>query len=333
MKNMTPTGMTVIEISDFGSPDVLRTRRSAVPVPAAGEVLIKVIAAGVNRPDLMQRRGLYPPPPGASEIPGLEIAGEVVAVAKDVARPTVGEQVCALVSGGGYAQYCTASAPLCLPIPRGLDFIQAAALPETFFTVWANVFERGHLQSGESLLVHGGTSGIGITAIQLARECGATVIATAGSKEKCRVCEALGAAAINYRQRDFAESVKLQTEGRGVDLILDIIGADYFERNLSCLAVDGRLVLIALQSGVRSSINLLPIMLKRLTITGSTLRPRSAMEKAAIAEALRAKVWPLLEAGRVRPIIHAVFPLEDARFAHQLMESGEHIGKIVLAVA
>lgn len=328
-----PSWMNAIEIAGFGAPDVLRICRIAVPTPTAGEVLIKVAAAGVNRPDLMQRKGLYPPPPGASEIPGLEIAGEVVAVVDGVAEPKVGDRVCALVSGGGYAQYCLASASLCLPIPRGFDFVQAAAVPETFFTVWSNVFERGHLQPGERFLVHGGTSGIGTTAIQLAREYGAMVIATAGSEEKCRVCEGLGAVAINYRLQDFVESVQLLTEGRGVDLVLDIMGKDYLERNLSCLAVDGRLVVIALQSGVRSTINLLPILLKRLTITGSTLRPRSVAEKAAIAEALKMKVWPLLESGRVKPILHRVFALEDACSAHRLMESGEHIGKIVLAVS
>lgn len=325
--------MNTMEIAAFGGPEMLRPCRRRTPEPAAGEVLIRVAAAGVNRPDVMQRKGLYPPPPGASDIPGLEVAGEVVAVGRGVAEPELGDRVCALVAGGGYAEYCLAAAPLCLPIPGGFDPIQAAALPETFFTVWANVFERGGLRPGERFLVHGGASGIGTAAIQLARAFGASVFTTAGSAEKCRACEDLGASAINYREQDFVEAVKARTGGEGVDLILDIIGGDYLQRNLACLAIDGRLVQIAAQGGPRTEINLLPLMLKRLSITGSTLRSRSVPEKTAIADALKAKVWPLLEAGQIRPIIHAVFPLADAAQAHRLMESGRHIGKIVLGVA
>jgi NADPH2:quinone reductase len=325
--------MNSMEIAAFGGPEMLRLCRRPKPGPAAGEVLIKVAAAGVNRPDAMQRRGHYPPPPGASDIPGLEIAGEVVALGEGVAEPKLGDRVCALVTGGGYAEYCLAAAPLCLPIPNGLDPIRAAALPETFFTVWTNVFERGRLQAGERFLVHGGGSGIGTTAIQLARALGASVFTTAGSPEKCRVCEELGAVAINYREQDFVGAIKARTGGEGVDLILDIIGGDYLQRNLACLAVDGRLVQIAVQGGPKSEINLLPIMLKRLTITGSTLRSRSVAEKAAIAVALKSRVWPLLQAGQIRPVIHAVFSFEDAPQAHRLMESSQHIGKIVLKVA
>jgi NADPH2:quinone reductase len=325
--------MNSMEIAAFGGPEMLRLCRRPKPVPAAGEVLIKVAAAGVNRPDAMQRRGHYPPPPGASDIPGLEIAGEVVALGEGVAEPKLGDRVCALVTGGGYAEYCLAAAPLCLPIPNGLDPIRAAALPETFFTVWTNVFERGRLQAGERFLVHGGGSGIGTTAIQLARALGASVFTTAGSPEKCRVCEELGAVAINYREQDFVGAIKARTGGEGVDLILDIIGGDYLQRNLACLAVDGRLVQIAVQGGPKSEINLLPIMLKRLTITGSTLRSRSVAEKAAIAVALKSRVWPLLQAGQIRPVIHAVFSFDDAPQAHRLMESSQHIGKIVLKVA
>ena len=330
---MLPSVMNAIEIADFGAPDVLQRCQRPVPAPADGEVLIKVAAAGVNRPDILQREGFYPPPPEASDIPGLEVSGNVVAVGQGVAEPTVGDRVCALVTGGGYAEYCVASAPLCLPIPARLGLVQAAALPEAFFTVWTNLFERGRLRAGERLLVHGGSSGIGTTAIQLAREFGAAVLATAGSEEKCCACEALGAVAINYREQDFVEAVKSLTEGVGVDVVLDIIGGDYLQRNLSSLAIGGRLLQIALQHGPKTEINLLPVMLKRLTITGSTLRPRSVGDKAAIAGALRAKVWPLLDAGRIEPIIHAVFPLAHAAEAHRLMESSRHVGKIMLAVA
>lgn len=325
--------MQAIEIAEAGGPEVLRLCLRPVPQPAADEVLIKVAATGVNRPDLMQRQGLYPPPPGASDIPGLEVAGEIVAVGANAPGWAVGDNVCALVSGGGYAEYCVASALLCLPVPKGLSLVQAAVLPETFFTVWSNVFERGRLRSHESILVHGGASGIGITAIQLAQVWGANVYATAGSEAKCRFCEQLGAsAAIHYREEDFVERIKALTDGRGVDVILDIVGGDYLQRNLNCLAVDGRLLQIALQHGPKAQINLLPIMLKRLTLTGSTLRPRSVKEKAVIADALQTKVWPVLASGRIKPVIHATFPLADAAAAHRVMEQSAHSGKLALIV-
>lgn len=326
------TLMNVMEISRFGEPEVLRPALRMVPRAGEGEVLIRVEAAGVNRPDVMQRKGLYPPPPGVSDIPGLEVAGEVVATGPGVDFPRPRDRVCALLTGGGYAEYCLAAAPLCLPIPQGLDPIGAASLPESFFTVWSNLFDRARLQPGESLLVHGGTSGVGVAAIQLAREFGAKVFVTCGSAEKCRVCVTLGAVAVNYREQDFVEMVKAQTHERGVDVILDIVGGDYLQRNLDCLAEDGRLVQIAVQNGPKTQINLLPIMLKRLMLTGSTLRPRSVAEKAAIARALVEKVWPLLAGGRIKPIVHAVLPLAEAAAAHRLMESSAHIGKIVLKV-
>jgi putative PIG3 family NAD(P)H quinone oxidoreductase len=320
-----------IEISQPGGPEVLRPCQRPLPRPGSGEVLVKVAAAGVNRPDVMQRQGRYPPPPGASDIPGLEVAGEIAAVGEDVAGWAVGDPVCALVAGGGYAEYCLAPALLCLPIPNGLDLIQAAALPETFFTVWSNVFQRGRLQPHESLLVHGGAGGIGTTAIQLASVWGATVYATAGGGEKCRRCEGLGAkAAIDYRREDFVARVRALTDGRGVDVILDVVGGDYLQRNLDCLAVDGRLLQIAVQQGPKTQINLLPIMLKRLILTGSVLRPRSVKEKAVIADALHTQVWPVLASGRIRPVINGTFPLEQAAEAHRLMEEGGHVGKIVL---
>ena len=329
-----PSRMTAIEISEPGGPGVLVPVEREVPPPAPGEVLVAVEAAGVNRPDVMQRQGLYPPPPGASDIPGLEIAGTVVAHGDGVATPAVGARVCALVTGGGYAEYCAAPAPLCLAVPDGLDAIQAAALPETFFTVWTNVFDRARLAQGESILVHGGSSGIGTTAIQLARAFGATVYVTAGSREKGDRCVGLGAdAAINYRDEDFVERIDALTGGRGVDVVLDMVAGDYLARNLRCLATEGRLVIIATQHGHRvEAFNVLPIMLKRLTVTGSTLRPRTVDQKAVIARALETQVWPLIESGRVRPIVHARFPLADASAAHRLMESSEHIGKIVLEV-
>ena len=328
-----PARMTAIGISEPGGPEVLAPVEREVPEPAPGEVLVAVEAAGVNRPDVMQRQGLYPPPPGASDIPGLEVAGTVVRLGDGVDTPAIGSRVCALVTGGGYAEYCTAAAPLCLPMPAGLDAAEAAALPETFFTVWTNVFDRARLSEGESLLVHGGSSGIGTTAIQLARAFGATVYVTAGSKAKCDACLALGAdAAISYREDDFVERIGALTGGRGVDVVLDMIAGDYLARNLKCLATEGRLVIIAVQHGPKvEQLNVLPIMLRRLTVTGSTLRARSVEQKASIARALHAKVWPLLEAGRVRPIVHARFPLADAAGAHRLMESSEHIGKIMLA--
>jgi NADPH2:quinone reductase len=316
-----------------GGPDVLTVATSAVPRPAADEVLVRVHAAGVNRPDVMQRRGLYPPPPGASPILGLEIAGEVVAVGTDVRDVAVGERVCALTNGGGYAEYCTVPSVQCLPWPRGFDAIRAAALPETFFTVWANLFLHGRLARGESVLVHGGTSGIGTVAIQLARAFDARVYATAGSDAKCEACTRLGAeAAINYRTEDFGARIAELTGGRGVDVVLDIVGAPYFERNLASLAMDGRLVEVATQQGaVAERLDLLLVMRKRLTITGSTMRPRSTAQKGSIAEALRREAWPLLDAGRIAPVVHAVYPFEQAAEAHRVLESSVHIGKLVLA--
>ena len=332
MNEQTPSTMRAIEITEPGGPEVLRIGERPVPEPGEGEVLIKVAAAGVNRPDVMQRTGMYPPPPGASDIPGLEIAGTVAALGADAGGVQEGDLVCALVAGGGYADYCVAPASLCLPVPEVLSAAQAAAIPETFFTVWTNVFDRGRLASGESLLVHGGSSGIGTTAIQLAKAFGATVYVTAGSDEKCTACTELGAdAAINYRGEDFVARISELTNERGVDVILDMIGGDYLPRNLKSLAVEGRIVQIALQGGPKVQMNLLPIMLKRLTLTGSTLRPRTVAQKAMIAHSLREKVWPLLESEKVRPIIHATFPLAEASEAHRMMESSQHIGKIVLS--
>ncbi|MFC1665993.1 NAD(P)H-quinone oxidoreductase [Pseudomonadota bacterium] len=326
--------MKVIEISEPGAPQVLKVGQRPIPEPGEGEVLIKVSAAGVNRPDVMQRKGMYPAPPGASDIPGLEISGVVAACGPNSESVKQGDAVCALVTGGGYAEYCLASAPLCLPVPSGLQLVDAAALPETFFTVWSNIFERGALTQGEKLLVHGGSSGIGTTAIQLAKAFGADIFVTAGSDKKCQACLDLGAdAAINYRDKDFVEEVKSYTGGKGVNLLLDMVGGDYLERNLKCLCPEGRLVQIALQKGPKTSINLLPIMLKRLTLTGSTLRPRSVEFKAAIASQLKAKVWPLFSDKSIKPIIHKVFDLADASEAHQLMESSQHIGKILLNVS
>lgn len=327
-----PDVMTVIEISQPGGPEVLVPATRPVPQPGAGEVLIRVAAAGVNRPDLMQRQGRYPPPPGASDIPGLEIAGTVEAVGGP-GRWRTGDAVCALVTGGGYAEYCVAPVEQCLPIPRGLDFTMAAGMPETFFTVWTNLFERGRLAPGESALVHGGSSGIGTTAIQLAKAFGARVFATAGSAEKCAACQSLGAErAVNYRTEDFVAVVRDYTGGRGVDVVLDMVGAPYLERNLAVLAVDGRLVEIAVLGGDRAEINLVTLLRRRLTVTGSTLRPRSVAEKGAIARALETQVWPLVEGGRVRPILHATFPLAEAAGAHRVLESGANIGKVILVV-
>jgi NADPH:quinone reductase len=324
--------MIAIEIAQPGGPDVLTPVERPMPEPEAGEVLIRVAAAGVNRPDVMQRRGSYPPPPGASDLPGLEIAGTVEHVGAGVAEWRGGDAVCALVAGGGYAEYCVAPAPQCLPVPKGMDLVSAAAVPETFFTVWTNVFERGALQAGETALFHGGSSGIGTTAIQLARARGARVFATAGSDDKCRACEKLGATrAINYRAEDFVDAIKKLTGGRGVDLILDIVGAEYLDRNLRTLAMDGRLVQIGMMSGTAEApLDLRRVLGRRLTITGSTLRPRTVEEKGAIASALLREVWPLLESGAVRPIVYRTFPLTQASEAHRLMESSDHIGKIVL---
>src|SRR5438093_5631484 len=333
MARPLPEEMTVVEITRPGPPDVLRPARRPVPRPRAGDALIRVAAAGVNYPDLLQRQGRYPPPPGAPDIPGLEVAGEVVAVGEDTPAACVGERVCALVAGGGYAEYCLAPAPQCLPVPKGLDEVAAAAIPETFFTVWANVFDRGRLKSGETLLVHGGAGGIGTTAIQLGRAFGARVFATAGSPEKCGACERLGAdRAIDYRRDDFVTVVRELTGGRGVDLILDILGGEDTPRNIECLAPGGRLLQIAFLKGPRVALDLTPILQRRLTLTGSTLRPRSVEEKGAIAWALHGSAWPMREHGTGRRLVHRTFPLAQAAEAPRLMESRGHIGKIVLTV-
>ena len=325
-----PDTMNAIEIAPFGPPEGLKPCTRPLPVPGDGEVLVRVAFAGVNRPDVVQRLGLYPPPPGASDIPGLEIAGTVVALGPNAAGWRVGDQVCALVSGGGYAEYCTAAGGHCLPVPAGLSLERAAALPETAFTVWANVFERGRLRAGETFLVHGGTSGIGTMAIQLAKAFGARVFATAGSAEKCQACLDLGAErAIDYRQEDF---VKVMKAAGGADVILDMVGGSYMQRNIDSLRVEGRLCVIAfLESPVVERFNFLKLLTLRLTVTGSTLRPRSAAEKQALRDTVREKVWPLVEAGTVAPVMHRTFPLADAADAHRLMESSQHIGKIMLA--
>ena len=325
--------MRAIEITQPGGPEVLVPVERPRPVAGAEEVLIKVAAAGVNRPDIMQRQGRYTPPPGAPDIPGLEVAGEIVEVGAAVRDWRVGDRVCALVTGGGYAEYCAAPSPQCLPIPRGMDLVHAGAVPETTFTVWTNVFERGRLTRGESILIHGGSSGIGTTAIQLARAFGARVFATAGTAEKCAACEALGAErAFNYRDTDFVAAVREATEGRGVDLILDMVGGDYLQRNIETLAMEGRLVQIGQLAGTKSQINTTPILQRRLTITGSTLRPRSVAQKAAIARAVHEHVWPLFESGAVRVLVHATFPLAAAADAHRMMESSAHTGKLVLVI-
>jgi putative PIG3 family NAD(P)H quinone oxidoreductase len=330
---MITTLMTVIEISEPGDPDVLRPAERPIPAPGVGEVLIKVAAAGVNRPDVAQRLGKYPAPPGASDIPGLELAGTIEQTGPGVHDWRVGDRICALVTGGGYAEHCVAPAPQCLPIPRGWDFVEAAAIPETFFTVWTNVFERGRLKPAESILIHGGSSGIGTTAIQLARAFGSRVFATAGSAEKCAACEQLGAElAINYRDADFVAAIREATGGRGVDVILDMVGGEYVQRNIEALAFEGRLVQISTLGGAKAQINVALVMQRRLTITGSTLRVRSVAEKGAIAKALLEHVWPFLESGVVRPVVHATFPLRAAAEAHRLMESSRHIGKLVLVV-
>ncbi|HMD73302.1 MAG TPA: NAD(P)H-quinone oxidoreductase [Steroidobacteraceae bacterium] len=328
-----PVEMTVVEIAAPGGPEQLRAAVRPVPHPGDGEVLVRVAAAGVNRPDVMQRQGRYPPPPGASDIPGLEIAGEIVALGAKVSGLSLGEKVTALLPGGGYAAYAVAAAPLCLPIPPGISTVEAAAIPETYFTVWTNLFERGHCAAGETVLIHGGTSGIGTTAIQLATAWGARVFATAGSTDKARACERLGAVrGIDYKTEDFVEVIREQTGGKGADLILDMIGGSYLARNLEAAAVEGRLVVISLIGGARAEINLLTIMSKRLTLTGSTLRARSVAQKAAVAAGVQQNLWPLLASGRVRPVIHATFPLAEAGEAHRLMETSQHIGKIVLTV-
>ena len=329
-----PATMTAIEITEPGGPEVLKPASRPMPLPGAGEVLIQVAAAGVNRPEVMQRQGSYPPPPGASDIPGLEVAGTVVAVGLGVNHVKVGDAVCALVTGGGYASYCVAPEPQCLPVPKGFSMVEAAALPETFFTVWTNLFERGALKPGETVLIHGGTSGIGTTAIQLAKALGAhQIFATAGSRDKCHAAEKLGATrGIDYKHEDFVKIVKDMTGGRGVDVILDMVGGDYIPRNISALAVEGRIVYIAFLRGAQAEVNFTPLMLKRGTITGSTLRARTVEQKGAIAGPLKRVVWPLLDQGKVKPVIHRTFPLAQASEAHRLMESSEHIGKIVLTV-
>ncbi len=329
-----PTKMRFVDITRPGGPDVLRLADGPVPEAGQGEILIKVAAAGVNRPDVAQRLGTYPVPPAASPIPGLEVSGEVVACGDGATKFSAGDQVCALVNGGGYAEFVAVPDGQCLPIPDGLSNIEAAALPETYFTVWTNVFDRGALKSGESFLVHGGSSGIGTTAIQLAKSRGATVYATAGSAEKCRACEDLGAdLAVNYREEDFVEVLKDVTDGRGVDVILDMVGGDYVPRNAELAALYGRIIIIATLRGKSSEISLIPILMKCLVVTGSVLRPRTDAEKAAIAASLLEHAWPLIEAGTVKPVIHSTFSLEDVAKAHELMESSKHIGKIVLTFA
>ncbi len=328
------SSMRVIEVSAPGGPEVLVLGSRPIPTPSAREVLVKVSAAGINRPDILQRRGFYPPPPGASDVPGLEIAGTIVAVGHGVSEWRIGEQVCALVSGGGYAEYCIAPAAQCLPIPQGLSPAEAASLPETYFTVWSNVFDRAAIQPGESLLVQGGASGIGVAAIQMAHAFGHDVYATAGTPEKCATCERLGAnRAINYRTEDFVELVRELTHGRGVDVILDMVGGDYAMRELRALADDGRLVFISYLGGREAVIDIDEILRRRLTLTGSALRKQPIEFKSAIARSLREKVWPLLEAGQIRPVLHATLPLVKAAQAHALMESGAHVGKIVLTVS
>lgn len=328
-----PKSMRFVDLPSYGGPEVLTPAEGPLPIPGEGELLVKVTAAGVNRPDVLQRKGGYAPPPGASAVPGLEVAGEVVALGPNAARWKIGDKVCALVSGGGYAAYCAAPAAQCLPIPAGFTMVEAAGLPETFMTVWTNVFQRGRLAAGESFLVHGGTSGIGTTAIMLAKAFGARVFATAGSPEKARFCETLGAErGIDYRAEDFVAVVKELAGGAGVDLILDMVGGDYTQRNFSALAVEGRLVQIAFLGGPKVTLDLTPLMIKRLTFTGSTLRPRSVAQKYAIAAELEEKVWPLLSKGAFKPIIHATFPLAAASDAHRLMESSTHVGKIILTI-
>ncbi len=329
--------MRAIEISAFGAPDVLRLTERPAPVAGVGEVLIRVRASGVNRPDVLQRSGSYPPPPGASDLPGLEVAGVIESGDADAMAQAgfkIGDRVCALVAGGGYAEFCVAPVGQCLPVPAGFDDVQAAALPETFFTVWSNVFDRARLLPGETLLIQGGTSGIGVTAIQLAKALGARVIATAGSDEKCAACLSLGADhAINYKTQDFSVVARELTQGQGVNVVLDMVAGGYVAREVECLAEDGRLVIIAVQGGVKAEFNAGLVLRRRLHITGSTLRPRPVAFKAAIAQALRQRVWPLLEQGRIQPVIHSTFDAAQAAHAHALMESNQHIGKIVLTWA
>lgn len=328
-----PSEMSAIEIAAPGGPEQLRLAMRPVPRCGDGEVLVRVAAAGVNRPDVMQRQGRYPPPPGASDLPGLEIAGEVAAIGPGVSGLALGDRVLALLPGGGYAQYAVAAAPLCLPVPDGVTMIEAAAIPETYFTVWTNLFQRGGCKNGETVLIHGGTSGIGTTAIQLASAWGARVFATAGSPQKCRACERLGAArGIDYNKEDFVEVIRAETGGQGVDLILDMVAGAYVARNIDAAAMEGRIVTISLLGGARAEINMGILMQKRLTLTGSTLRTRTVAQKAIVAEAVLKNVWPLLKSGRAKPVIHASFPLAQAAAAHALMETSQHIGKIVLTM-
>lgn len=328
-----PLEMSVVEIAAPGGPEQLKLAQRPVPRPGEGEVLVRVAAAGVNRPDVMQRQGRYPPPAGASDLPGLEIAGEIAALGPKVSGLSVGDKVTALLSGGGYASYAVAAAPLCLPVPEGISLVEAAAIPETFFTVWTNLFDRGRCKAGDTVLIHGGTSGIGTTAIQLAAAWGARVFATAGSDDKARACERLGAVrGINYRTQDFVEVMRAETGGNGVDVTLDMVAGSYVARNLEIAALEGRIVMISLIGGGRAEVNLGTILTKRLTLTGSTLRSRTVAQKAEVADAVKKNIWPLLAAGRVRPIVHATFPLAEAGDAHRLMESSNHIGKIVLTI-
>jgi NADPH:quinone reductase len=326
-----PTAMTAIEVATPGPPEGLRPTSRPVPEPGPGEVLIRVAAAGVNRPDVLQRKGVYPPPQGVTDIPGLEVAGEVVRTGAGVSDPAIGAHVCALVAGGGYAEYVAVPAVQCLPVPGKLSMEEAGALPETFFTVYYNVFIRARLQSGETVLIHGGSSGIGTTAIMLAKACGARVIVTAGTAEKCAACRRLGAdVAIDYKQEDFVARTLAVTGGQGADVVLDMVGGEYLARNMAAATVNGRIAVIATQRGTKAELDLVMLMRKRLSLGGSTLRPQSAESKGAIAAALRREVWPLFESGSLRPVIHARFPLREAARAHELMESGAHIGKIVL---
>ncbi len=332
---LLPDTMQAIEITEPGEANVLVPSTRPLSQPAAGEVLVRVAAAGVNRPDVAQRKGVYPPPPGASDIPGLEISGEVVALGDGVTEFALGDSVCALVAGGGYAEYCAAPVPQTLPVPTGMDIVAAAGLPETFFTVWSNIFDRARFAPGEAVLIHGGSSGIGTTAIQLCKAFGASAVyTTVGNAEKAAFCEELGATrAIDYKQQDFVEEIRAMTDKAGVDVILDMIGGEYLNRNVSCMKPDGRLVQIALMGGAMGELNLGRVMMNRLTVTGSTLRARSVAFKGDIAAALREKVWPLLEAGEIAPVIHRTFPLAEAAAAHALMEESSHIGKIILEIA
>ncbi|GAB1270035.1 NAD(P)H-quinone oxidoreductase [Aurantivibrio infirmus] len=324
--------MRFVDLPSYGDPQVMKLAESDRPVPEAGEVLVKVTACGVNRPDIAQRRGIYPPPPGASPVMGLELSGKVVELGEGVDGKLLDQHVCALANGGAYAEYAVVPASQTMPIPSGLSMIEAAALPETFFTVWTNVFDRARLKAGESILIHGGSSGIGSTAIQLAKVFGAKVFTTAGSEEKCDFCREIGAdLAINYRTQDFEKEILAATDSKGVDVVLDMVGGDYIQKNIQVAAIDGRVVSIAFLNGSKSELNLLPMMLKRLTITGSTLRPRSKEDKAAIADSLVKQVWPLIEAGKISPKIDAVFPIDQVIEAHTLMESSRHMGKIVLS--